>query len=107
MCANTTIGVECGATLQVVREPRELLSAEIAEPAGLEIDDIDQADEMHAVGVEAVPAGALGAAAVALAIELDLLVDEIVLARHVVHVEPRLRDDALGVVEFGRLSTGA
>ena len=60
---------------------------------------------MHAAGVERVPAGTLGAAPVALAVELDLLVDEIVLARHVMHVEPGLRDDAVGVVELGRPST--
>jgi hypothetical protein len=34
---------------------------------------------------------------------LPLLVDEIVLARHVMHVELGLRDDALGVVELGGL----
>ena len=70
MCAKTTIGVRGRAALQIVLQPFELLGAEIAEAAGLEIDDVDEADEMHAVGVEAVPAGALGAVAVALAIEL-------------------------------------
>ena len=39
--------------LQVVFEPFELIGAEIAEAAGLEIDDVDEADEVHAVGVEA------------------------------------------------------
>ena len=43
-------------------QPGELVGAEIAHAAGLEVDDIDQGDEMHAVGVEGVPAGALGAA---------------------------------------------
>ena len=42
---------------------------------------------MHAGIIEAVPAGALGVVAVALAVELDLLVDDVVLARHVMHVE--------------------
>jgi hypothetical protein len=42
---------------------------------------------MSAVGIEAVPAGALGVLAVAVAIELLPLVEEIVFARHVVHVE--------------------
>ena len=68
---------------------------------------VDQADEVHAVGVEAVPAGALGALAVAFAIELRVLVEDVVLAGHVVHVEPGLRDDAVGVVEFRRLATDA
>ena len=55
---------------------------------------------MHAAGVERIPAAALGAAAVALLVELDLLVDDVVLARHVMHVELGLRDDAVGIVEF-------
>src|SRR6185503_13073445 len=89
------------AALDVVFQPFELLGAEIAEAAGLEVDDVDQADEMHAVGVKRIPAGAFGAAAVALAIELArLLVDDVVLARHVMHVESGLRDDFLGVVEL-------
>jgi len=40
---------------------------------------------------------------VPLLVELDLLVEEVVLARHVMHVEFGLRDDAIGVVEFDRL----
>ena len=67
----------------------KLVVAEIAEPAGLEIEHVDQADEMHAVGIEAVPAAALGAFAVAVAVELHLLVEKIVLAGHVMHVEAR------------------
>ena len=103
MWAKTTIGVEAERPFRVVREPGELLVADIAEPAGLEIDDVDEPDEMHAVGIEAVPAGALRAAPVAFAVELDLLVDDVVLARHVMHVEAGLRDDAVGIVELGRL----
>ena len=44
-----------------------------------------------------------GAAAVVLAVELHVIVENVVLARHVVNVEARLRDDAIGVVELGRL----
>ena len=51
--------------------------------------------------VEAVPAGAPGAAPVALAIELLLGIDDVVLARHVMHVEASLRDDAIGIIELG------
>ena len=58
---------------------------------------------MHAAGVEAVPAVALGAAAVALAVELGVLVDDVVLAGDVMHVELGLRDDLVGIVELGRL----
>ncbi len=106
MCANTTIGVEAETAFDVVFKPRKLIGAEIAEAAGFEIDDVDQADEVHAVGVEAVPAGALGAAAVTLAIEFHVGIEEIVLARHVMHVETRLRDDAVGVVELLIPATG-
>ena len=60
--ANTTIGVDFERALEVVLEPFELLGAEIAEAAGLEVDDVDEADEVHAAGVEGIPAGALGAA---------------------------------------------
>src|SRR5882672_5425991 len=73
--------------LEIVLKPFELRGAEIAEAAGLEVHHIDEADEVDPVGVERIPAGALGAAAVALLIELDLFIDEIVLARHVMHVE--------------------
>src|SRR5262249_834237 len=93
----------CRATLEVALQPFELLVAEIAQAAGLEIDNVDEADELRTVGVEAVPARAFGAATVAVAVELHLLVENVVFARHVMHVEPRLRDDAVGIVEFGWL----
>src|SRR5215472_18674490 len=67
----------CGFSLEIVREPLELLLAEIAEPAGLEVHDVDETDEMHPVRVKAVPAGALGVSAVAIVIELHPLVEEI------------------------------
>src|SRR5215467_10562588 len=91
------------AFLEVVLQPFELVVAEIAQAAGLEIDHVNEADEMHAVGVEAVPAGALRAAAIALEIELVLIIDDVMLARHVMHIEASLRDDAIGIVEFGHL----
>src|SRR5262249_3013129 len=72
-------------------------------PAGLEVDHVDEADEVHAVLVEAVPAGALRVLAVTLAVELDLLVDDVVFARHVMHGEARGADDLVGVVELLRL----
>src|SRR5262249_50774941 len=90
----------CRPALQVTLQPFELLISEIAQAAGLETDNVDEADEMHAVGVEAIPARALGAATVAVAVELYVFVENVVFARHVMHVEPRLRDDAIGVVEF-------
>src|SRR6202040_3620242 len=42
-------------------------------------------------------------AAVVLAIEPHIIIENVVLARDVVNVEARLRDDAIGVVELGRL----
>src|SRR4029077_13033559 len=80
-----------GASLEVVLQPFKLVVAEIAQATGLEIDHVDETDEMHAVGVEAVPAGALGASPVALAIELLLGINDVVLAWHVVHIETGLR----------------
>src|SRR5271166_1918123 len=58
---------------------------------------------MHAVRVEAVPARPFGVLAVAFAIELGVLIEEVVLAWNIMHVEACLGDDALGVVELGRL----
>jgi hypothetical protein len=46
------------------------------------------------------PAGTLRSATIAFAVRLLLFVEEIVLARHIVHVETRLADDAIGIVEF-------
>jgi hypothetical protein len=66
MWAKTTIGVDA-APLEVAFEPFELVVAEITQGAGLEINDVDELDDMHPVGVEAIPAGALCAAAIALA----------------------------------------
>jgi hypothetical protein len=45
----------------------------------------------------------LSAATVTIAVERHALVEHVVLAGNVVHVEPRLRDDAIGIVEFRRL----
>ena len=72
-------------------------------PPALRFFTLTRPDEVHAAGVEAVPAVALRAAAVALAIELRLLVDDVVLAGDVMHVELGLRDDLVGVVELGGL----
>src|SRR5664280_797800 len=91
------------AAFEIVLDPFELLVAEIAHAAALEIGDVDEPQEMHAIGVEAVIAGAFGAAAVALFVNFDVGVDDVVLARNVVHVEFGLRDDFFGVVEFGFL----
>ena len=57
---------------------------------------------MHAGLIERIPAGALGIFAVAVEIGLAaILIDDVVLARHVMHVEFRLADHLVGIVEFG------
>src|ERR1700761_8539081 len=88
---------------QVLLEPFDLFGAEIAKTSSLQIDDVDEPDEVNAVSVEGIIACALGAAAIAVAIELDVFVEEIVLARYIMHVEFGLRDDAVGIIEFGSL----
>ena len=66
MWANTTIGVLCLQPLHVVLEPIELLAPSDAKAASLQIHHVDQADEVHAFLIEAVPAFALGSFAVSL-----------------------------------------
>ena len=56
------------ASFQIVLQPLELLVTEIAKAAGFEIDHIDKTDEVHAVGIKAVPARTLGATTIALAV---------------------------------------
>ncbi len=45
---------------QVVLEPFELLVAKLTQTAGLKINHVDEANEMNAVFVEAVPTGPFG-----------------------------------------------
>lgn len=52
----------------------ELARAEITETAGLEVDDVDEANEVDAVGVEGIPAGALVLLAVPLLVEFDFFI---------------------------------
>src|SRR5262249_13746842 len=93
----------CRAALEVALQPFELLVAAIAHAGGLEIDHVDEADKMHAVSVEAIPARAFGAATVTVAVELHVFVENVMFTRNVMHVEQSLRDDAVGIVEFGWL----
>src|SRR6476646_6766725 len=55
---------------------------------------------MYAVTIEAVPSSALGILGVPLAIEFHLFVDEVVLARHIMHLKPGLGDCMIGIVEL-------
>ena len=65
---NTTIGCERLNVPLRHFQSFEVLVTHIAEYRRLQIDDVDEADEVHAVGIEAVPAGALAAASVAVAV---------------------------------------
>ncbi len=59
MCAKTTIGVLLFSRLTSFSSHSSCSFAEAAETAGLQIHDVDEADEVHAGLIEAVPAGAL------------------------------------------------
>ena len=87
--------------LDIVGEPGELVGPEPSKAAGLEVDHVDEANEMNAVIVEAVPTRALGALAVTVEIGLaQALVDDVMLAGNVVNVELGLTDQLVGIVEF-------
>ena len=76
------------AAVEVVLQPFELIGAEIAEAELLQVHHVVEADEVHAVVIEAVPAAALGAFAVAFEIGFPgRLVGDVVFAGNVVHVE--------------------
>src|SRR5205823_15019418 len=70
-----------GLALEIVGEPLELILAEAAHAARLEALDVDDADEMHASGIEPVQAVDLLATAVTLAVELRRHVHHVRLAR--------------------------
>src|SRR5262249_45011975 len=71
------------AAFEIILDPFELLFAETTHATALEIGDIDETDEVHAIGIEAIITWTLGATAVAFLVELDLGVDEVVLAWHI------------------------
>ena len=52
--ANTTIGWLAGRAARSLLQPVELLGAEVAEAAGLEVLHVVEADEVHALLVEAI-----------------------------------------------------
>ena len=86
--------------LDVLLQPRELLVPERTEPAGLEIHDIDQADEVDAVLIEAVPARALRALAEPLQIAPGRRPRDVVFARGRRRPAPTARTALLQRVEF-------
>src|SRR5437868_14735710 len=89
-----------GAAFKILFQPFELLVTERAETARFKIHDIHQTDEMHAVGIEAVPARAFGATPVTFLVAFRVLIEYVMLARHIMRVELAPRDDLARIVEF-------
>jgi hypothetical protein len=85
MCAKTTSGVLVVRRLTSFSSHSQLFSAERAKTAGFQVDDIDEADEMDAVLIEAVPTGALRVLAKSLQVTLTVIFEHIVLAGDVEH----------------------
>src|SRR5271170_3535549 len=89
---------------QISFEPGELLGAEIAEAAALQVDDIDEADEVNAVIIEGIPACALRALAVAIEIGLaPVFIDDVVLTGNPMRLQAGLAEYLVGIVELGGL----
>ena len=79
-----------GFVSEVIFKPRQLLCAQVAETATLEVDDIYEPDEVNAMIVKAVPACAFRPLAVPVQIRFaTILVDEVMLAGNVVNSEAR------------------
>src|SRR6516162_10486167 len=103
MWAKTTIGVDAGRPLRSPSNHSSCSLPRLPRPPALRSTTLTRPMKCTPFGVEAIPARAFGAATVAVAVELHALVENVVFARHIMHVEPGLRDDAVGIVEFGRL----
>ena len=89
--------------LDVIFEPLELFVSQRAEPSGLQVQHVHQADEMHALLVEAVPPCALRFFAVALEILLPVVVQHVVFAGNENHVlRSRALQNLVHRVEFLR-----
>src|ERR1700722_12998707 len=90
-----------GKALHIIGKPSQLLCPKHAHAASLKVHYIVETDEMDSVLVEGIPTGALGILAVPLEIGLERdLVEIVVLAWHVMHIETHAADDLSGVVEF-------
>ena len=83
MCAKTTMGVLLLSGLTSFSSHSELIGPQRAQPASLQVDDVDESDEVRAVVVEALPAGAECAPAESLPIGRPVVLEDVVLARHV------------------------
>ena len=90
------------ASPQIVLEPFELRLPELPEPAGAQVGHVVQADEVHASLVEAVPSSGLRAAREALEEGPAVIHEHVVLAGHVVRVEPGAAHQPFRGVELRR-----
>src|SRR6266480_4390776 len=72
----------------VCLEPFKLLVAELTKTAGLKVQYVDQSNEMDAVLIEAVPAGAFAfdALQIPFTVKLSAIIEYIMLSRHVENV---------------------
>src|SRR5262245_16436009 len=89
----------------VLFHPFELVVAELGETGGFEtgreVEDVDQCDEMHASVIEAIPASAFCALAVAVQIRLAVVgVGDIMLARYYKDLLLQRLHRLIGIVEF-------
>src|SRR4029079_10535194 len=89
--------------LDVLLQPLELFVAKRSESACLEVYDVDQADEMHTVLVEAVPSGTERSLSESLEVTLALVSEHVVLAGDIENRERQFRQHLLQRVELRRL----
>src|SRR4029077_19814009 len=90
-------GRAAGESLDILLEPVELGLSEASEPAGLEVEHIDQSDEVHPFVVEALPARAGWSAEPAQVIRAPVGKDVVL---------PRYVEDPLGLDTLERLGDG-
>src|SRR6266481_555361 len=69
--------------LDVIFKPLELLVSQRAEPAGFQVHDIDQSDEVYPLLLEAIPAALLSPFGETLVILFTVIIQNIVLARDI------------------------
>ena len=104
MWAKTTIGVLAERPFRSAVDPGELIGAEGAEAAWLELQYVDQRDEVHAGVIETVIALVVGCLAEAVEVFGDGRVGGVVLARYGVHLGgTQAREHLLRQIKFGGL----
>src|ERR1051326_2693159 len=97
-------GRALGKMLDVSFHPLQLFLTQAAKATGLKVHHVYQPDEVHALLIEAVPAGALRAFAVALQVLLAIVADHVMLARNVKDIfGAGALKDLLYVIELFRL----